>query len=94
MGDNYAMYCGECGKYFYGPTKHDDWNIHMFYICNVLGLPGSGWAWAWDTYDTFYKKEDHEHTDTMRAPIVKIKVNKYLRNYLKVNIHHIELMYQ
>ena len=66
MGDNYAMYCGECGKYFYGPTKHDDWNIHMFYICNVLGLPGSGWAWAWDTYDTFYKKEDHEHTDTMQ----------------------------
>ena len=66
MGDNYAMYCGECGKYFYGPTKHDDWNIHMFYICNVLGLPGSGWACAWDTYDTFYKKEDHEHTDTMQ----------------------------
>ena len=66
MGDNYAMYCGECGKYFYGPTKHDDWDIHMFYICNVLGLPGSGWAWAWDTYDTFYKKEDHEHTDTMQ----------------------------
>lgn len=62
----YAMYCGECGKYFYGPTKHDDWDIHMFYICNVLNQEGSGWSWAYDTYDIFYKKEDHEHTDTVR----------------------------
>lgn len=94
MGDNYAMLCGECGKYFYGPTKHDDWDIHMFYICNVLSQPGSGWSWAWDTYDIFYKKEGHEHTDTMRRSYCQNKGKKYQKYYLKVNIHHIELTYR
>lgn len=83
MGDNYAMLCGECGKYFYGPNKHDDWDIHMFYICNVLGLPGSGWAWAWDTYDIFYKKEDHEHTDTMKRTYCQNEGKKVSQKLLK-----------
>ena len=83
MGDNYAMLCGECGKYFYGPTKHDDWNNHMFYICNVLGQPGSGWSWAWDTYDIFYKKEDHEHTDTMRRSYCQNKGKKVSEKLLE-----------
>ena len=83
MGDNYAMMCGECGKYFYGPTKHDDWDTHMFYICNVLGLPGSGWAWAWDIYDIFYKKEDHEHTDTMKRTYCQNEGKKVSQKLLK-----------
>lgn len=75
MGDNYSMHCGECGKYFYGPTKHDDWDNHMTYN-SLHGLPTSGWAWDWDTYDIFYKKEDHEHTDIMQRSYCQSKGKK------------------
>ncbi len=82
-GDNYSMLCGECGKYFYGPTKHDDWALHMLYICNELGLPGSGWAPYSDQYDIFYKKEDHEHTDTVRRTYCQNKGKKVKQKILK-----------
>lgn len=82
-GENYSMLCGECGKYFYGPTKHDDWAFHMFYICNVLGLPGSGWAPCYDQYRIFYKKEDHEHTDTLRRTYCQNEGKKKKEELLK-----------
>lgn len=82
-GENYSMLCGECGKYFYGPTKHDDWAFHMFYICNVLGLPGSGWAPCYDQYRIFYKKEDHEHTDTLRRTYCQNQGKKKKEELLK-----------
>lgn len=72
-----------CGKYFYGPTKHDDWAFHMFYICNVLGLPGSGWAPCYDQYRIFYKKEDHEHTDTLRRTYCQNEGKKKKEELLK-----------
>lgn len=82
-GDNYSMLCGECGKYFYGPTKHDDWALHMLYVCNVLGLPGSGWAPYYDQYRIFYKKEDHEHTDTLRRTYCQNQGKKKKEELLK-----------
>lgn len=82
-GDNYSMLCGECGKYFYGPTKHDDWALHMFYVCDVLGQPGSGWAPYDDQYRIFYKKEDHEHTDTIRRSYCQNQGKKKKEELLK-----------
>lgn len=79
----YSMFCDECGKYFYGPTKHDDWVMHMDYICNVLDLPGSGWAPYSDKYYIFYKKEDHEHTDTVRRTYCQNQGKKKSEKLLK-----------
>lgn len=82
-GENYSMLCGECGKYFYGDTKHDDWALHMFYVCNVLGQPGSGWAPYYDQYRIFYKKEDHEHTDSIRRSYCQNQGKKKKEELLK-----------
>lgn len=75
MGDNYAMVCSDCGKYFYGETKHDDWLTHET-ILEMNGLPTGSWAWSWDRYDIFYKKEDHEHTDTIQSSYCQSKGKK------------------
>ncbi len=54
-----------------------------FDICNVLGLPGSGWAPCYDQYRIFYKKEDHEHTDTLRRTYCQNQGKKKKEELLK-----------